>query len=226
MGRQALPAVIGKLGSSELAVRSAAIEAVGTHGQAASEAVPALTTLLDDATPKLRMLAARTLGGLGRSAQLAQARLTALLEDKEVEVREATVLALGSLELDVVTIRPALVRALRDERLEVRRAAARAIQRQGPQGVVFLPDIIQLAESQTNFKSVERLLRSFERTGPDVRSLPELVNHLSHEQADVRLLAIKFLGLAGQKAKDAIPALERLREDPSRRGPQASGGGL
>ena len=31
----------------------------------------------------------------------------------------------------------------------------------------------------------------------------------------MRLLAIKFLGLAGRSAKEAIPALERMREDPS-----------
>ena len=31
----------------------------------------------------------------------------------------------------------------------------------------------------------------------------------------MRLLAIKFLGLAGRSAEDAIPALERMREDPS-----------
>ena len=48
-----------------------------------------------------------------------------------------------------------------------------------------------------------------------MRSLPELVKQLDHKQDSVRLLAIKFLGLAGPSAKDAIPALERMREDPS-----------
>ena len=46
------------------------------------------------------------------------------------------------------------------------------------------------------------------------RSLPELVKQLQHGQQSVRLLAIKFLGLAGGSAKEAIPALERMREDP------------
>ncbi|AGA29590.1 HEAT repeat domain-containing protein [Singulisphaera acidiphila] len=215
LGRPALPVVIGKLAGPDPEVRFAAAELIGTHGQAAAEAVPTLSSLLDDPTPKLRMIAVRTLGGLGKSAQPALDRLTVLLVDKQAEVREATVLALGSLELDAERIRPHLAKALRDDSSEVRRAASRAIQRQGSQGAIFLPDIILLAESKENFKSVERLLRSFERTGPDVRSLPELVNHLGHDQAAVRLLAIKFLGLAGQNAKDAIPALERLREDPS-----------
>ena len=59
------------------------------------------------------------------------------------------------------------------------------------------------------------MLRRFERSGPDVRSLPELVKQLDHKQDSVRLLAIKFLRLAGPSAKDALPALERMRDDPS-----------
>ena len=51
--------------------------------------------------------------------------------------------------------------------------------------------------------------------GPDQRSLPELIKQLENKQASVRRLAIKFLGLAGQSATAALPALERLREDPS-----------
>ncbi len=142
-------------------------------------------------------------------------RLTPLLAAEQVEVREATALTLGSLELDAQVIRPHLARALRDEKQEVRRATMRAIQRLGPQGTIFVPDIIMLAESKENLRSVERMLRRFERRGPDVRSLPELVKQLDHKQDSVRLLAIKFLALAGPSAKDAIPALERMREDPS-----------
>ncbi|SIN94144.1 HEAT repeat [Singulisphaera sp. GP187] len=215
IGRKALPTVIGKLASPDPEVRFAAAELIGSHGQAAAEAVPALTALLDDSTPRLRTIAVRTLGGLGQSAQPALSRLIVLLGDEQIEVREATVLTLGSLELDPGLIRPHLAKALRDDTTEVRRAASKAIQRQGVQGVIFLPDIILLAGNKESSRSAERLLRPFERTGPDPRSLPELVEQLGHDQDAVRLLAIKFLGLAGQKAKDAIPALERLREDPS-----------
>ncbi|WP_406700487.1 HEAT repeat domain-containing protein [Singulisphaera sp. Ch08] len=215
LGRQALPVVIGKLNSPDPEVRFVAAEMVGSHGQAASDAVPALIALLDDPTPRLRTIAVRTLGGLGKSAQPALTRLTSLLSDMQVEVREATVLSLGSLELDADVIRPHLAKALRDDHSEVRQAASKAIQRQGPQGALFLPDIILLAGTKENLRSAERLLRQFERTGPDVRSLPELVEQLGHDQDAVRLLAIKFLGIAGRNAQSAIPALERLREDPS-----------
>ena len=152
---------------------------------------------------------------MGKAAQPALARLIALVGAEQVEVREAAALSLGSLELDAEVVRPALARALRDGKPEVRRAAMRSIQRFGPQGAIFIPDIILLAEKKENLRSVERMLRRFERAGPDVRSLPELVKQLEHNQDAVRLLAIKFLGLAGPSARDAIPALERMREDPS-----------
>jgi hypothetical protein len=38
---------------------------------------------------------------------------------------------------------------------------------------------------------------------------------LDHKQDAVRLLAIKFLRLAGRNAKDALPSLERLADDPN-----------
>src|SRR5262249_29154444 len=165
--------------------------------------------------PKVRTISARALGGLGKVAQPAMARLASLLSAQPVEVRAAATTALGSLELDAEVIRPHLARALRDENSEVRRAASRAILKLGPQGAIFIPDLILLAEKKENARSVERLLRRFERAGPDKRSLPELIKHLDHKENRVRLLAIKFLGLAGRDARDALPALERMRDDPS-----------
>jgi HEAT repeat protein len=215
IGRKALTPVVAKLDSKDPGVRLAAVELIESHGLAAVDAVPALGLLLADPSPKIRTVSAATLGKLGKAAQPALSRLTPLLADELVEVREAATLALGSLELNAEVVRPHLAKALRDDKTEVRRAATRAIQRLGPQGAIFVPDIILMAAKKENQRSVDRLLRPFERTGPDVRSLPELIKQLDHEQVSVRLLAIKFLGLAGRNARDAIPALERIREDPS-----------
>jgi HEAT repeat protein len=215
-GRRALPAVIAKLDATHPAeVRLAAVQMIESHGQAAAAAVPALCILLGDESPKLQSIAARTLGTMGKTAQPAFAMLTAQLKSKNAEVREAAALTLGSLELSALTIRPHLSPALKDDKQEVRRAAMKAIQRLGPQGAIFIPDIILLAEKKENLRAVERMLRRFESAVPDVRSLPELIKQLQHDQVAVRLLAIKFLALAGQSAKEALPALERLREDAS-----------
>jgi HEAT repeat protein len=171
--------------------------------------------MLEDPSLEVRVIAARTLGKLGKAAQPALSGLAALVRDQPAEVRAEATLAIGSLELDAETIRPHLATALRADEPEVRRAAMRSIQRLGPQAAIFVPDIILLAGRPDEQRSVERSLRRFERAGTDPRSVPELIEQLSHEQEAVRLLAIKFLALAGPSAKDAIPALERLREDPS-----------
>jgi HEAT repeat protein len=214
-GRRALDAIIGKLRSTDPDVRVAAAEFIGSHGQAGAAAVPALCSLLDDSSPRLRILAAQTLGKLGKEAQPAFARLTPLLAAEQVELREAATSTLGGLGLDAEVIRPHLAKALRDDKAEVRRAAVRAIQRLGAEGAIFVPDLILMSEKSENVRLVARLLRRFERSGPEARSLPELIKQLDHKQDRVRLLAIKFLGLAGGRAKEAIPALERMREDPS-----------
>jgi HEAT repeat protein len=215
IGRKSLSRVIGRLESDDPDVRFAAAQMVESHGSAGAEAIPGLVRLLDDPVPKNRTIAAMTLGKFGKAAQSAFTPLTVLLGDQDVAIREAAVGAIGSLEIDAETIRPHLARALRDEKAEVRRAAARGIPRLGPQGAILIPDIILMASRKENLRSVDRLLRPFERSGPDARSLPELVKILEHDQVAVRLLAIKFLGLAGRNGREALPALERIRDDPS-----------
>ena len=93
----------------------------------------------------------------------------------------------------------------------------KAIQRLGPQGAIFIPDIILLAGGKEPLRTVERSLRRFERRGPDARSVPELLKLLEDKEAPVRLLAIRYLGLAGQGAREAIPALERIAKIPAPR---------
>jgi HEAT repeat protein len=214
LGRKSLPVVIDKLASPDIDVYVAAADMIGSHGEAAGEAVPALGSLLDAPVARRRIVAVQTLGRLGKAAQPVFARLTPLVEAEQPEVREAAISTLGSLELDAETVRPYLSKALGDDKPEVRRAAMGAIQRLGPQGAILLPDLILVAVKKESQRPVERLLRRFERSGPDARSIPELVKQLEHEQESVRLLAIKFLGLAGEKAADAVPALERMRDDP------------
>ncbi|MHB1561646.1 MAG: HEAT repeat domain-containing protein, partial [Isosphaeraceae bacterium] len=212
-GQSVLPRVIGKLKSCDANVRLSAAEFIASHGLAAPGAVPALIPLLDDSTPRVRVVAAETLGVLGKPAQPALAALAKLLEDREAEVRKAAVAAIASLELEATAARPYFARALRDESSEVRRAGTRGIQRLGPDGALLIPDIIRMAERKENARSVERLLKRFERRGPDPRSTPELVKLLDHREAPVRLLAIRFLSLAGRDAREAIPVLERMRDD-------------
>jgi HEAT repeat protein len=215
LSRDALPAVIGKLKSPSADVRLAAAVMVKDHGPAAAPAVPALITLLDDPATELKAGAAQSLGMIGPPAQPAFDKLAALLSSDQPGIRESAVAAIGSLALDAEIVRPPFQKALRDEKPNVRRAATRAIQKLGPKGSIFVADIILMAEKKENRRSVERLLRRFENQEPDARSLPELIKQLDHSEDAVRLLAIRFLALAGEHARDAIPALERMHDDPS-----------
>ena len=166
-GIAALDVVIGKLNKGHPEdVRVAAVLMIESQGRAATRAVSALAALLDDPNPKLLATAVRALASMGKAAQPALGRLSPLLKTQQAEIREAAVMAIGSLELDAETVRPHLASALRDEKSEVRRAATRAIQRFGPQGAIFLPDIILLAEKKENLRSVERMLRRFRRPPP------------------------------------------------------------
>ncbi len=215
LGRRTLPLVIEKLASGHSEVRWAAASMIGSHGPAGAEAVPALSALLDDPAPEFRAHAAQVLGQLGAAAQPALGELTALLDDEHVTVRAPAVATLGNLDLEPEQLRPHLAKALQDEESDVRRAALRGIRRFGRRGTIFVPDLILLATNDQQGRYLSRVLRQYERYGPDTRSIPEFVQRLGHEHETVRLLAIKFLGLAGPAAADAIPHLERLHEDPS-----------
>ncbi len=215
LGRPALPRVVGVIGSPIASVRLAAVLFIESLGGAAAEAVPALADRLGDPDPQVRLTTAQTLGKLGKPAQPAYGRLAELFGDDQPSVREVAALAVGNLELDADTLRPDLSRALKDTQFDVRKAAIRSVGRLGPAGVVFLPDLIALATTKENAKLIERPLKVFERTGPAARSLPELVALLDADPVAVRLLAIKFLGLAGPAANGVLPQLDRLRDDPS-----------
>lgn len=213
LGRRAIPAAAGKLSDPDEDVRAAAADLLGDHGPSAAEAVPALTSLLSE-SPRMQVVAMQTLGRLGRPSQPAFEPVAALLESPAIDVREAAALALGSLDLDAEAVRPRLAKALRDESPAVRKAALRTVQRFGPAASYFAPDVILMAVDKDDRPAVERLMKRLERRGPDPRTIPDLAARLAHEHAAVRLLAVKLLALAGPAAEPALPALERLLEDP------------
>ena len=215
MGRRTLPSVIEKLREPNPEVRQAAADMIASHGRAAAEAVPALMALLDDPSPELQAMTAQVLGQLGESAQPTLPKLIPLLDAENASVRAAVALAIGGLELDAEICRPHLSKALRDQESDVRRAGVAGIQRFGRRGSIFVPNLIGVAENESERKIVGEALRRFERGGPDPRSILELIQLLQHTEVAVRLLAIQFLGLAGQSASEALDHLELLNDDPS-----------
>lgn len=215
LSRKALPEVSGRLESSNAEVRRSAAALIASHGPGSAQAVPSLVRLLESPSPETWVLAIETLARIGRPAQGAFDRLESLLESEHVEVRQAVLQALGSLGLEAESVRPSLAKGLRDTEASVRQTAMQSVRQLGPQGVLLVPDLIRLAENPEEVRSVERALRRFERSGPDIRSIPELIELLGNEKEAVQLLAIRFLALGGLRSSQAIDGLKRLREHPS-----------
>ncbi|MEZ6062725.1 MAG: HEAT repeat domain-containing protein [Planctomycetaceae bacterium] len=213
LGRRALPAVVEKLRSADGSVRIAAAEMIGSHGRAAEEAVPALTSLLDSQDPQLRIVVTQTLSELGPAARPAFEKLTKLIDDKDVEVRAAVIRTIGNLDLEPAQVRSYLAAALHDSESDVRRQASRGIQRFGRRGNIFLPDIILLAADSEQSRFLNRALERYETYDVEPQTVTELRQQLDHEHDAVRLLAIRFLGIAGSVAEAAVPQLETLAHD-------------
>ncbi len=146
---------------------------------------------------------------------------------QQADVREAAVAAMGSLELDAEVIRPHLAKALRDDKAEVRRAATpghpAARSPGGHPDPGHHPAGRSQGERPVGRATAATVRAAMARTRGRCRSWSSCSSTSSRR---VRLLAIKFLGLAGRSAGDAIPALERMRERSRRRSPQAGAGRL
>ena len=212
-GLRALTAVIERLRSPDLSVRESAVAMIGSHGRAAAAAVPALIELLEDDETKLRVAVSETLSQLGPAARPAFERLVLLVDDEEPSVRAAVVRTIANIDLAPMESRPWVAGALRDEEYTVRREGFRAIQRLGRRAAIFLPDLIALADDDERSSYLNRVLEQFESYDLDVTTAAELLELLQHEHSGVRLLAIRFLGIAGRAATDAIPQLKLLLSD-------------
>jgi|GEM_PF-1759595 len=220
LGRKALPEATARLGSPEDAVRKSAAAMIASHGAGAAEAVPALTMALDNPDRDIRILAVKTLARIGQPAQPSYARLEPLSKSENVDEREAVFQAIGSLGLEADAVREVLAQGLRDPDERVRKAAIGSVGQLGPAGAVMLPDIIRVAENPKEQRTVERAVRRFERRGPDLRTVPDLIALLKHDKENVQLLAIRFLALVRPvrgEVEDAFEALGNQASEPVRK---------
>src|SRR5262249_38613089 len=121
--------------------------------------------------------------------------------------------ALGGLDLEPEAARPHIVKGLKDGEAEVRYAAMAAIRKFRRRGTLFIPDLIPLAANESNQRWLRETLSQFERSGPDAKSIPELIALPDHENRAVKLRTIDMLALSGTSGKDAIERLEKFAED-------------
>ncbi len=165
--------------------RQQAIQILGRIGPDAAEAVPELLKHVDDPNPAIRADLFITPGHIRPAANAATEAATNALQDSEEEVQSSAVYALGRIQPDDAACVDAITKLMESDNPRLTTVCAWALVRIDP-------------ENGDNYR----------------RAIPLLVQATNHEQAFVRAEAVTTLGMIGPAAKEAIPALEKLADDP------------
>jgi HEAT repeat protein len=210
-------------------------------GPRAAPAVEALTASLAAPDPKLRVELATTLGRIGPAARSAVPALLAALGDPVSEVRDAAALALGEIEPDPGAVIPALVSSVRARPDRRCLDAIAVLEKLGAPAVPALIGLIRNDDADVRSRAsvtliaigtaakpaTAALIDGLRWPDPEVRQFvasalaaigPEAVEPLiaALEDRDPRVRggAVQALGLLGESARAAAPALvEVLFED-------------
>ena len=199
---QAVEPLVGLLKDDHSGVRLAAVAALSARG--GFRVVEPLVSALDDANPDVRTTAATAV-------------YRRLMADPDNETRWATATALGRIR-EATAVEP-LVKAIMDADESVRVAAIKALQAIGDIAAV-LPLTVALAHEQARQKSGRSSLAVERATGKaldvlcDERAIESLEAGLSHDDADVREIAVRRLARIGSPLVAAPLAASLADEDP------------
>src|ERR1700677_2909605 len=175
-------------------VRAAAARSLGRLNKFAAAQVPKLALALQDADPNTRLAASEALVEFGEKASPALPQLAALAADAKMDavVRGNAVRILGKLARDEKTAQLlGAVLVEKDAPLDLRLTTVTALGSMGPQASLAVP---MLAETMENNKPGDK---------DDKEQLQQL-----------RRSAGVALGKIGAKAKEALPAVMKVLDDP------------
>jgi len=229
----AIPALCAKLGSSDHAMRSVAVETLAAIG---SDAVPQLRALLSSPSARTRAAAGDALNrlnaleladidqflqdpdararavaanALSRCGEAGVARLTPLLVDQELVVAiEAARSLQVNLNSPTLAI-PALTAAV--SRPFLGRFAAEALAKHGVAARRAIPAILKnYPLGKQDWFIWEDVAESAVKSigPPDERDLPEIGELLAHEDIEIQILAADSLARMGPSGRSATPLLE------------------
>eukprot|EP00929_Paragymnodinium_shiwhaense_P043390 TRINITY_DN22312_c0_g2_i1.p1 TRINITY_DN22312_c0_g2~~TRINITY_DN22312_c0_g2_i1.p1 ORF type:complete len:321 (+),score=79.13 TRINITY_DN22312_c0_g2_i1:84-1046(+) len=175
-------------------VRGGAATALGELGQEAKAHVDSIAKLLDDMDGGVRSGAARALGRLGGLlAGRHQAAIASLLRDKDLEVKVAAATALANLKMNLAPEAAGLPR----ERVWLSGSCRR-------RGLALLLEDEHHWVREAGFRAVEKL-------GPQAGNAAEsFSNLLTHEDVQVREMALKAMAELGQHAAPFTPNMVPL----------------
>jgi HEAT repeat protein len=194
-------------------VRTAAAQAVGLLGTAASPTVPQLLALLQDPEEVVRCRAAESLGSIGGADKRVIDALIGLLPDVSANVRESSAKALGEMKSDAADALSALLPLLKDREDTVREAAAVALRTIGKLNGDHTPQLVEgLASPDTEVRA-DTAEALGEIGSSAAEATPALVRALADPNDRVRAQAAQALGKIGESAADAVPNLVRALRD-------------
>jgi HEAT repeat protein len=171
--------------------------------------------------PTLRGYALRIIDRFGSEAKSAVPDLIELLKqpDLDPQLRRETHFALGQIGPASAPATPHLIAALGSDNERIRNSALFALGRIGPGAYTAVPTLEKLSGVEDEFLRVASLWALVGIEPGDAalaaKATPELIKGLSSEREVVRLESSRTLGALGPAAKQALPALRPLVDDPS-----------
>jgi HEAT repeat protein len=197
-------------------VRVRALETLQLLGPQGIGAIPKLRAMIRDPILDRKILnhVGATLGRIGIEAKVAVPEIITRLNAEGPDVPPGVVSALGDLGSGNQEAIRALIDAFEQGDKGLRRAAARALGKLKTEQAV-LPFVNALKKRPANEAHFEIVLSLGEIGAQAARSVPELVQILGAQDADIELhgAVITALGRIGPGARQAVPELKRI-EDP------------
>ena len=160
----------------------------------------------------IRGAAARALGQIGPTANEAVPALIQSLKDPNGQVRCEVAWSLGRIGPAAAPAMPALVERLDYEDGEVRRYSAYARSLLGPLSVDAIPKLAERLQDEHMGYMAARALGDIGPAASD--AIPQIIEALRKDSTLSRMEFAIALGKFGAEAKEAVPDLRSLLQDP------------
>ncbi len=189
-------------------IRIQTLKVLTELGPKAKAAIPNIFSAFIDPNMNIRFAADNALRAMGKEA--VPFLMKVLLNDNEV-LRCFAAGALGLIGPDAKEAVPTLTVLMQDSRPRVRKAAVSALGLIGSEAQTAIPTLIAgLGDPEWEVR--DGSVRTLRLIGEP--AISALVKALTHEQPKIRMNAAVSLGNMGYPAKDTLPALEELANDP------------
>lgn len=242
LAQAVIPRLVETLADPNLQVRLHALKALGVGADKAHAAIPPVIRLLQATfSEDIALAAVESLGKMGREAEAAVPAILARLPAAPPKLRGAIYSAIVAIHPQYPQIRTTILKGLQESNDQARLHAFQAAQRiHWPEDRQFslaqtglhdaMPAIqIEAADwiarlGPVAHSAADSLFPLLDN--PDTRDaamgalrriqadqIELFVASLNHPEAAVRLFACESLGALGVKAKEAVPALQRCRQE-------------